>query len=145
MNGGIEAAGTKPQSEAGKAHRSRRAEDGGIMKNLGKWMLGAAVMAGTLGLGTTTAHAAQFGVYVRSGPVAYVPPSPGPGYVWAAGYYDGGYWVPGRWNFVGVRRGFDRDDYARVYRGRDDYRGRGWDRDRDHYRDHDGYRDHDRR
>jgi len=129
-------------------------------------MLSAAVMAGALGLGTTTVHAAQFGVYVRSGPVAYVPPCPGPGYVWAAGYYDGGYWMPGRWNFVGVRRDWDRDDYAGVYyRDRDDHRGwgwdrdrdrgwhrgwdrdrdRGWDRDRDHYRDHDGYRDHDRR
>ena len=116
-------------------------------------------------MGTTTAHAAQFGIYVRSG-AAYVPPCPGPGYAWTAGYYDGGYWVPGQWNFVGVRRDFDRDDYARVYRDRDDRRGwdrdRGWDRgrgwererggDRDrggergeHFRDHDGYRDHDRR
>jgi len=125
------------------------------MKDLGKWMLSAVVMAGALGLGTTTAHAAQVSVYVHGGPVAYVPPSPGPGYVWAAGYYDGGYWVPGRWNFVGVGRGLDRDDYARVYRDRD-YRGRDWDRDRgrdrdrdrdrgEHFRDHDGYRDHDRR
>ena len=133
------------------------------MKNLGKWILSAAVMAGAFGLGTTTAHAAQWGVYVRTGPVAYVPPCPGPGYAWAAGYYDEGYWVPGRWNFVGVARGFDRDDYDRVYyRDRDDYRrdwdrdrgwdgdgDRGWDRerggDRDHYRDQEGYRDHDRR
>jgi hypothetical protein len=57
--------------------------------------------------------------------------------------------MPGRWNFVGVRRGFDRDDYARVYRDRDDFRGRDrdWDRgrDRDHFRDHDEHRDHDRR
>jgi hypothetical protein len=131
----------------------RWAEVGGIMKNLGKWMLSAVVMAGALGLGTTTAHAAQFAVYVHGGPVAYVPPCPGPGYTWAAGYYDGGYWMPGRWNFVGVRRGFDRDDYARVYRDRDDFRGRDWDRgrdrdrdrDRDHFRDHDEHRDHDRR
>lgn len=116
------------------------------MKNLGKWMLSAAVMAGALGLGTTTAHAAQFAVYVHGGPAAYAPQCPGPGYVWAGGYYDGGYWVPGRWNFVGVRRDFDRDDYARVYRDRD----RGWDRDRggdrgDHFRDHEGRGDHDRR
>jgi hypothetical protein len=115
------------------------------MKNLGKWLLGAAVMAGAMGLGTTTAHAARIAVYVHGGPVAYVPPSPGPGYVWAAGYYDGGYWVPGRWNFAGVVRGFDRDGY----RGRDwdRDRDRGWDRDRGHDRDrdHDGYRDHGRR
>jgi len=70
------------------------------MKNLAKWVLGAAVVAGGLGLGATTAQAAEFGVYVR-GPVAYVPPCPGPGYVWVAGYYNGGIWVPGYWNFGG--------------------------------------------
>ena len=42
----------------------------GSMRN---WMLGAAVLAGTMGLGATTAQAAEFGLYVR-GPVAYVPP-----------------------------------------------------------------------
>jgi hypothetical protein len=72
------------------------------MFSMKKWMLGAAVLAGGLGLGTTQAKAAEFGVYVR-GPVAYVPPCPGPGYAWVAGYYANGYWVPGRWNFIGVR------------------------------------------
>jgi hypothetical protein len=94
------------------------------------WMLGAALVAGGLGLGATQAQAAEFGVYVR-GPVAYVPPCPGPGYVWEAGYMANGYWMPGRWNFVGVRRGpvvrFD------VRRGADFNR---------HF---DGYRGHDRR
>ena len=117
------------------------------MKSMAKWMLGAAVVAGGLGLGATTAQAAEFGVYVR-GPVAYVPPCPGPGYVWVAGYQTNGYWVPGRWNFEGVRNDFrvahfygDRDDHR--WADRDDYRGR----DRDHYRDHDdrGDRDHFRR
>ena len=108
------------------------------MKQLGKWMLGAAVMAGTLGLGTTAANAqVGVGVYVGGGPVAYVPPCPGPGYNWVAGYYSGGYWVPGRWTYVGARY-YDRDDYRyRVY----DY-----DRDRDHWRDRDDHwrdRDHD--
>lgn len=93
------------------------------MKNLGKWILGAAVLAGGLGLGATTAQAAQFGVYVR-GPVAYVPPCPGPGYVWVAGYYNGGVWVPGYWNYEGggvvlrERRPlvfFDRDHDRRDY------------------------------
>lgn len=81
-------------------------------------MLGAAVVAGAAGLGATTAQAAEFGFHMR-GPVAYVPPCPGPGYVWVAGYMANGYWVPGYWNFVGVRvggpavgfgfdRGFDR-------------------------------------
>jgi hypothetical protein len=102
------------------------------MKQLGKWILGAAVVAAGLGLGATTAQAAEFGVYVR-GPVAYVPPCPGAGYVWVGGYYDGGYWVPGYWNYAGVSyRHYDRDDF------------RGWDRDRDRrYYDYD--RDRDRR
>lgn len=107
------------------------------MKQLGKWMLGAAVAVGALGLGATQAKAAEFGVYV-GGPVAYVPPCPGPGYVWVTGYYANGYWVPGYWSFVGVR-GWDRDDFR--YR-RDFDR----DRDRDRYRDfdRDRYRDRDR-
>lgn len=115
------------------------------MKNIGKLILSAAVAAGCFGLGTTAANAAQIGVYFGSGPVAYVPPCPGPGYSWVAGYYDGGYWVPGRWNYVGVRRGWDHDDY-RYSRGRDwDRSGyNGWDRDRDRHWDHDDYRGHDR-
>ncbi len=113
------------------------------MKSIGKWILSAAVVAGGFGLGTSAAQAAQFGVYVRSGPAAYVPQCPGPGYEWVAGYYANGYWVPGQWSFVGVRRDFDRDDY-RYYpeRDRDWHRDRGWDRDRggDRDRDRDGDR-----
>jgi hypothetical protein len=106
------------------------------MNSMRKWMLGAAVAAGAFGLGATSAQAAEFGVYVR-GPVAYVPPCPGPGYVWVAGYQSNGYWVPGRWDF----RGGYRNDYVARYDGRRDFdRGRGWDRGRDHDRD----RDHDR-
>lgn len=109
------------------------------MKSMAKWMLGAAVAAGALGLGATTAKAAEWGVYV-GGPAAYVPPCPGPGYEWTAGYYTNGYWVPGRWAFVGVR---DRDDYryVRYYGDRDDHR---YYRDRDDYRDRDRGWDHDR-
>jgi hypothetical protein len=107
------------------------------MKQLSKWMLGAAVVAGTLGLGTTAAQAAQVrvGVYVGGRPVAYVPPCPGPGYQWTAGYYSGSYWVPGRWNFAGAGfygRGYD---HYRVY-DRDRDRGRAWDRGHDRDRDH---------
>jgi hypothetical protein len=70
------------------------------------WMLGAAVLAGALSTVTPQAKAAEFGVYVGvRGPVAYVPPCPGPGYVWEAGYMANGYWMPGRWNFIGVRGG----------------------------------------
>jgi len=120
------------------------------MKSMAKWMLGAAVVAGGLGLAATPAKAAEFGVYI-GGPAAYVPPCPGPGYEWTAGYYSGGYWVPGRWNFVSAGYyGHDRDDYRVYYRDRDDYRRRDrdhdrrdWDRDRHDRDDHRGYRDHD--
>ncbi len=114
--------------------------DGEVMASMKSLMLGAAILAGAAGLGTTNANAAQFGIYI-GGPTAYAPPSPGPGYAWVAGYYDGGYWIPGRWAFVGH---FDRDDY---YRGRDwdgdRYydRGRNYDRDDHHY---DRGRDRDR-
>ena len=88
-------------------------------------MLGAAVVAGAAALGTTTAQAAEFGVYVR-GPVAYVPPCPGAGYVWVAPYRVGGAWYPGRWDFRGGRgpvfvdrfhgRGYDRGFYHDRFR-----------------------------
>jgi len=88
------------------------------MGNMKQWVLGAALVAGGLGLAAVPAQAAEVGVYVGVGaPVAYVPPCPGPGYVWVAGYYANGYWVPGRWNFAGARmpvpvaRGFV--DYGR--------------------------------
>ena len=110
------------------------------MKNFGKFVLGAAMVAGGLGLGATSAQAAEFRVVVR-GPVAYVPPCPGPGYTWVAGYYNNGYWVAGRWNYIGVgfvpdrgRFYFDRDhDRAYAYRDRDDHRFDG-DRDGGHFR-----------
>lgn len=128
------------------------------MKNVAKWVLGAAVLAGGMVLGTPVANAAQWRVSVGVGDQAYVPPCPGPGYAWVNGYYDGGYWVPGYWNYVGGvsytyygggyrhydrddyyrdhdRRFYDRDDHRRF--DRDDYRR--FDRD-DHFR---GDRDHD--
>ena len=72
----------------------------GSMRN---WMLGAAMVAGAAGLGAT-AQAAEFGFHMR-GPVAYVPPCPGAGYVWVAGYMANGYWVSGYWNRPVVRFG----------------------------------------
>ena len=113
------------------------------MKSMAKWMLGAAVAAGGLGLAATPAKAAEWGVYV-GGPAAYVPPCPGPGYQWIAGYYSGGYWIPGRWAFVGYHNDFvryygDRDRF--YYRDRDDWRRRDWNRDRhDREWDHDHWR-----
>jgi hypothetical protein len=109
------------------------------MKNFGKFVLGAAIVAGGLGLGATSAQAAEFRVVI-GGPVAYVPPCPGPGYAWVSGYYSNGYWVPGRWNHVG--RGYvqARDRFYvhdRDYAYRDDRRhdrdDRRHDRD-DHFR-----------
>jgi hypothetical protein len=90
-------------------------------------------------LAATPAKAAEWGVYV-GGPAAYVPPCPGPGYQWVAGYYSDGYWVPGRWAFAGIHNNFvrfdgDRDHYA--YRDRDDYRRTDWDRDRHDWDRHD--------
>lgn len=115
-------------------------------------MLGAAVVAGAVGLGATTAQAAEFGFHMR-GPAAYVPPCPGPGYVWVAGYMTNDYWVPGYWEFAGGRydgpgvrydRGFDRDRDRGWDRGRDRNfdrdRGRDRDRDRDRDRGHEGFR-----
>jgi hypothetical protein len=57
------------------------------------------------------------GFYAR-GPVAYVQPCPGPGYVWIAGYYADGYWVPGSWNFPGRGAGIGVRFGGPVGRGR---------------------------
>ncbi len=105
------------------------------MGSIRNWMLGAAVVAGAAAMGVAPAQAAEFGIYAR-GPVAYVPPCPGAGYVWIAGYNANGYWIPGRWEFRGYRGPVFVDHFDR-FRGRDF--DRRFDRDRDR-----GYRDHDR-
>jgi hypothetical protein len=87
------------------------------MSTMRNWMLGAAVVAGGLGIGAASAQAAEFGVVMR-GPVAYVPPCPGPGYDWVAGYQADGYWIPGRWNLIPGR---DRGHFARFDGDRDRY------------------------
>jgi hypothetical protein len=94
-------------------------------------MLGAAMVMGLAAVGAPKAQAAEFGFRVR-GPVAYVPPCPGPGYQWVAGYTVNGYWNPGRWNYVGgyrmggpaVRFGFNRgyDRHFVPERGREHFR-----------------------
>jgi hypothetical protein len=89
------------------------------MVSVKKLVLGAAVLAGALGLSANKARAAEFGVYVHGGPVAYVPLCPGPGYTWVGGYWSRGVWFPGRWNFVGVRRPAPVDRYYGGYRGFD--------------------------
>jgi hypothetical protein len=106
------------------------------MRNITKWMLAAAVAAGGVGLTAAPAKAAQVGVYVGPG-AEYVPPCPGPGYVWTAGYYNNGFWVPGQWIFNMVANHRDRDDYARhnsFFGDRDDHN-RGNARRDDNHRD----------
>jgi hypothetical protein len=73
-------------------------------------LLTLALAVGTLF--TTAAAHAQVGVAVRVGPTAvYATPCPGPGYIWAPGYYAGPVWYPGRW----VYRAYYRPYYARPY------------------------------
>lgn len=67
-----------------------------------------------------------FGVTVGA-PVAdaYIPPCPGDGYDWVAGYYNGGIWVPGVWRLRagyvgrayggGYDRGYNRAGFDRGY------------------------------
>jgi len=114
----------------------------GSMRN---WLLGAAVLAGAAGLASVPAQAAQFGIYVGVHDRYYVPPCPGPGYYWTAGYMDDGYWVPGRWIFGGY--GYRDRHFGRgFFGGRDFHRDhdRRWDRDRGRDRDRYRDRDHDR-
>jgi hypothetical protein len=74
------------------------------MISIKKMVLGAAVAIGGLAAAATPANAAvRVFVGAPIAPVAYVPACPGPGYVWTAGYYAGGVWVPGFWRFGGVR------------------------------------------
>jgi hypothetical protein len=134
-----------PKAVASWGGQARRfAQNGGnmgsIKKCLKKCLLGAALAAGVLGLSAAPAQAARIGFYIGAHAVA-VPPCPGPGYAWVAGYWDDGYWTPGYWNYVGyaprvvVRGGFGWDRgyvYHRDFdhRDRDD---RHFDRD-DHFR-----------
>jgi len=47
----------------------------------------------------------------------YIPPCPGEGYVWTAGYNNGGYWVPGQWVFRGSQEGYGNGFYQRHFDG----------------------------
>jgi len=102
------------------------------MKNtMRKMMLGMALVAGVLGTGAVAANAAPL-VFQAGYGADYVPACPGDGYVWVAGYYNGGYWIPGEWVFrghpgFGFRAGYGfYRDYGRGFAGYD--RGRGFDR-----------------
>lgn len=108
-----------------------------VVGSMKKMMLGAALAVGALAMTAVPANAAvRFGVVI-GGPRVYVPPCPGPGYVWVNGYWANGAWVPGYWNApavgFGVRLGgpayrFGHGPYDRGadhFRG--DYRARGYD------------------
>jgi hypothetical protein len=81
-----------------------------------KTILRALALTGVLGLGAAAAQAQPrvfVGVGVRAPVVvAAVPPCPGVGYVWSAGYYNGPVFVPGRW----IYRGYDRPVVVRDFR-----------------------------
>ena len=119
------------------------------MRNMQNWMLGIALVAGTLGVGNLIANAVPLQDQ-REYAEGYIPACPGPGYIWVAGYYNAGYWVPGTWVFRG-RQDWDRNqgffaswgwhrDRDRGYRydgDRRDHRDRGYDRDWDRHRGRD--------
>jgi len=100
------------------------------MTNMKSWMLGAAMVAGAAALGAPQAGAAEFGIYVR-GPVAYVPPCPGPDYLWVEGYMANGYWLPGHWEYRAPRM---------MGRGYGSYEREGW-RGQEGGGGHDGWRE----
>ena len=110
------------------------------MSGMKKMMLGAVLAAATLAGAAVPAHAAHIGVYFGLGAPAgaYMPPCPGPGYVWVNGYSDDGYWTPGYWNFAGAGYGPGYGYYG--YRHDDDDWGHGWDRGRGWGRGGDGFR-----
>jgi hypothetical protein len=102
-----------------------------------KSILRALALTGIVGFGAATGAQAQARVYVGIGApvVAAIPPCPGDGYVWTAGYYEGRAWVPGRWIYRGYDRGYYRARVGWDHRYYNDHDRRGF--DRDHYRDHD--------
>ena len=77
-----------------------------------KSILRALALTGIVGFGAAAGAQAQTRVYVGFGApvVSAIPPCPGVGYEWSAGYYDGPVFVPGRW----IYRGYDRDNYFRA-------------------------------
>jgi hypothetical protein len=83
-----------------------------------KRILRTLACTGLLGIAAAAAQA-QVGVYlgvrapISPVVVAAVPPCPGDGYIWTAGYYAGRTWYPGRW----VYRGYDRGYVARGFYG----------------------------
>ena len=111
-----------------------------------KSILRALALTGIVGFGAAAGAQAQTRVYVGIGApvVAAIPPCPGDGYVWTAGYYEGRAWVPGRWIYRGYDRGQLRSPGrlgpSLLQRSRPGPRLRSRSRslyDRDHYRDHD--------
>jgi hypothetical protein len=61
------------------------------------------------GFGVTVGAPAYAGSYGDTYADNYIPPCPGDGYEWAAGYYNGGAWIPGAWR---LRAGFVDRSFA---------------------------------
>src|SRR6185437_14417020 len=133
----LEAAKEKASSEqkTGRARCEKAGGTGGSMKSIGKVMFGAALAVGAMRLAAVPAHAAHIRIGVAiGGPVAYVPPYPGPGYVWVNGYWAEGAWVPGYWNYAGVAPEVGYYGAPGYYREPGYYHDRDWDHDRNWHR-----------
>lgn len=69
-------------------------------------------------------------VYAPAYAEGYIPPCPGDGYIWTAGYYNAGIWIPGRWvrhDYYAARPYYGGRAYFHAYgRGFDGGRGRGF-------------------
>lgn len=87
-----------------------------------KKLIGTLILAGSsLFAGPRIAIVVGIGVPVAPAPVIAVPPCPGPGYTWVAGYTYGGVWHAGYW-----ARPVAPVVVAPHYRGRFVVRGRRW-------------------
>jgi hypothetical protein len=92
-------------------------------------VVAAAAVAGQTQAQAQVAIGAPVGGPVYYG--GYVPPCPGPDFIWTPGYYAGTVWIPGRWmhrdRYYVEHRDyrFDRHDYDRH-----DFDHRGWDHGR---------------
>lgn len=104
--------GRSPNGQGRSAAGLKESGKRGTMRLVNTWLLVVAVMIGIFALGSPQAHA-QYPY--QGGPATYVPPPPGPGYSWVNGYMDNGYWIPGRWVWVG--QGEEDDDDNGGYAG----------------------------
>ncbi len=105
-------------------------------------ILRSVLFAAALAAPAVAAHAGV-GIFVNVGPATraeYRPACPGYGYVWAPGYWNGGYFTPGQWYYPRqdwrAQEAYNRGEYF-------EHRDRDYWRDRDRRHDHDDWRDGD--